>query len=260
MSSVRSDRITVKIHNMKRSTSRDSPPRAKRRGSIGRYGDSSDEERMRRRPVARSPSPRHAAPRYASPPRREEYSRPRETAPPVERYSYKVLCVSAIHPKASDEFIKETLYREYKKFGDFSIRVSHDLEERVAYVCFRTSDDAREAKHAKPRIVLYDKIALVEPVYESVKAEPYRVRATEHAEYDRYYPPARGSPERRRPPAEHHPYDRYGPPVSMHHAVEYRPVSHHEFMPRGPPMHHHPGHLHHPGRWQECITSKEHSL
>lgn len=128
MSSVRGgtdrDRITVKIHNMKRSASRDSPPpsRTKRRGSVGRYEDSSDErntpDRHMRRRVVRSPSPR---PHYATPPHRgEEYMRPREV--PTERYSYKVLCVSALHPKAADDFIKETLYREYKKFGDFNIR------------------------------------------------------------------------------------------------------------------------------------------
>lgn len=144
MSSVKApdrDRITVKIHNaMKRSASRDSPPiRTKRRSSIGRYDDSSDEritpERMRRR--IRSPSP---PPRYGSP-HREEYVRPREIPPAAVGHTYKVLCVSALHPKAPDEFIKETLYREYKKFGDFNIKVSHDLEEgRVAYVCFRTAD------------------------------------------------------------------------------------------------------------------------
>lgn len=238
---------------MKRSTSRESPPpsRSKRgRTSIGRYDDSSDErmspERLRRRVVARSPSPR---PRYASP-MREEYVRPsREAAP--ERYSYKVLCVSALHPKASDDFIKETLYREYKKFGDFSIRISHELDERVAYVCFRTSEDAREAKHSKPRIVMYDKVALVEPVYESAHREAaYRARPRSITpEYDRhYYPRSPGIPERhaRRPPPMDHPYDRYGPPPATMHPREFRPVAHHEYMPRGPPMSHHhvPPHMH----------------
>lgn len=93
MSSIRSadrDRITVKIRNMKRSASRDSPPRSKRRGSIGRYEGSSDErvtpDRMRRR-VARSPSPRGGSTRYASP-HREEYSRSARDGG-SDRYSYK---------------------------------------------------------------------------------------------------------------------------------------------------------------------------
>lgn len=173
------DRITVKIHNMKRSASRESPSRTShssrsRSAAMGRgaydngsgmAGESPERispERLRRR-VGRSPSPRG---RYvSSSPHRDEYVR--GALPSAERPSYKVLCVSALHSKASDEFVKETLYREYKKFGDFSIRIPHDLEERVAYVCFRTAEDAREAKHHKPRIVLYDKVALVEPVIES---------------------------------------------------------------------------------------------
>lgn len=180
------DRITVKIHNMKRSASRDSPNRtshssrsrslAMGRGTYdnggGVPGDSPERispDRLRRR-VGRSPSPRG---RYAGgSPHRDDYIR--GVPPSAERPSYKVLCVSALHPKASDEFIKETLYREYKKFGDFSIRISHDLDERVAYVCFRTAEDAREAKHHKPRIVLYDKVALVEPVYESSGRSEHR--------------------------------------------------------------------------------------
>lgn len=218
MSSIREaaerDRITVKIHNMKRSASRDSPLRTKRGrpGSMG-YDDSSADERITpdrlRRRVARTPSPRV---RYISP-HREEYVRvPRE--PPHERsHPYKVLCVSPLHPKASDEFIKETLFREYKKFGDFSIRISHDLEERVAYVCFRTSDDAREAKHAKPRIMLYDKVAMVEPVYESARSKyEYKPRSIS-PEYERpYYARSPVSQDRRRPPEM---YERYGPPPAQ---------------------------------------------
>lgn len=256
MSSIREaaerDRITVKIHNMKRSASREPPTRSKRgRGDLARYEDSSDErvtpDRMRRR-VARSPSPRA---RYISP-HREEYVRvPRE--PPVERgHPYKVLCVSPLHPKASDEFIKETLFREFKKFGDMSIRLAHDhMEERVAYVCFRASDDAREAKHAKPRIVLYDKVAVVEPVYETARPEyKYKPRSIT-PEYERppYYPRS-PVPERRRPPVEMY-HERYGPPPAViHHPREFRPgppMHHDPYLPRGPPMHHphHPP-MHHP--------------
>ncbi|XP_054277753.1 RNA-binding protein spenito [Macrosteles quadrilineatus] len=242
-------RITVKIRNMKRSPSRDTPPlRSKRsRSSIGRYDDSSDEritpERIRRRSRGRSPpSPR----RYTSDSHRDEYARSRD----VERsyHSYKVLCVSALHPKASDELIKDTLYREYKKFGDLSIRISHDLDERVAYVCFRSSDDARDAKHSKPRIILFDKVALVEPVYESSRSSSdiYRSRSRPRSrslspDYDRYYHRSPG-PDRHRPPPDRS-YERlYGPPPVLPHRDFRRegpPLPHHDFI-RGPPVHHGP--------------------
>jgi RNA-binding protein 15 len=28
------------------------------------------------------------------------------------------LCVSGLHPKSSDDVVRDTLYREYKKYGD----------------------------------------------------------------------------------------------------------------------------------------------
>eukprot|EP00096_Caligus_rogercresseyi_P003519 TRINITY_DN1667_c0_g1_i2.p1 TRINITY_DN1667_c0_g1~~TRINITY_DN1667_c0_g1_i2.p1 ORF type:complete len:732 (+),score=350.72 TRINITY_DN1667_c0_g1_i2:176-2371(+) len=89
------------------------------------------------------------------------------------RGGYKVLCVSCLHPKASDDVIRESLYREYnKKYGDVSVRVMHEPDERVAYVYFRNFDDARDAKHAKSRIILFDKAAVVEPVYENRRRSP----------------------------------------------------------------------------------------
>uniref|UniRef100_A0A6P7FCJ9 RNA-binding protein spenito isoform X2 n=1 Tax=Diabrotica virgifera virgifera TaxID=50390 RepID=A0A6P7FCJ9_DIAVI len=235
------DKITVRIHNMKRSSDRDTPPRSKRsRSSMGRYDDSSDEritpDRIRRRGSrGRSPSPRA---RYVSP-HRDDYMRP-----PERSYPYKVLCVSALHPKASDEVIKDTLYREYKKYGDLSIRVTHDMDERVAYVCFRNPEDARDAKHGKPRIIIYDKIALVEAVYEVPRsADIYRSRPRSISpEYDRHY--YARSPERMRPVDR---YDRgYGPPPGVPVHREYRreamPAPHHDYLAR-PPMHHGPPHM-----------------
>ena len=84
-----------------------------------------------------------------------------------------MLCVSSLHPKASDDVVRDTLYREYKKYGDISVRVMHEPDERVAYVYFRNFDDARDAKHSKSRIILFDKPAMVEAVYESASREEY---------------------------------------------------------------------------------------
>jgi len=248
---IKSRKITVKIDNMKRRSYGDSPPmsRKKRHSSINRYDGSSDErvspERVRRR--ARSPpSPRPS--RYSE---RDEFGRSRD----LDRShpTYKVLCVSALHPKASDEQVKETLYREYRKFGEFSVRISHELDERLAYVCFRSSDDARDAKHSKPRISLFDKIALVVPVYESRSSrDHYETRARRSRsrsyspDYDRYYHRSPIPPELHRP----HPTDRfyeripYGTLPPMLPPRDFReiglpPLHPHELMiPRGPLLHH----------------------
>jgi len=93
--------------------------------------------------------------------------------PPQDRGGYKVLCVSALHPKASDDVVRDTLYREFKKYGDISVRVMHEPDERVAYVYFRSFEDARDAKHSKSRIILFDKPTMVEAVYESASREEY---------------------------------------------------------------------------------------
>ena len=45
--------------------------------------------------------------------------------------------MSSLHKKASDDVVRDTLYREYRKYGDISVRVMHEPDERVAYVYFR---------------------------------------------------------------------------------------------------------------------------
>ena len=111
---------------------------------------------------------------YAEPARMRSPGRGYGPPPPIDRPSrpYKVLCVSALHPKASDDVVRDTLYREYKKYGDISVRVIIEPDERVAYVYFRNFEDARDAKHSKSRIILFDKAAVVEPVYESRSEAP----------------------------------------------------------------------------------------
>ncbi|KAF4526006.1 hypothetical protein B566_EDAN000798 [Ephemera danica] len=250
---------------MKRSSDRDTPPISKRsRSSIGRYDDSSDEritpERDRRR-SSRGRSPGDSPVRSRYPPEsshRDEYSS-RSRVSERSYPSYKVLCVSALHPKASDEVIKDTLYREYKKYGDISVRISHDPDERVAYVCFRSYDDAREARHSKPRIIIFDKAAIVEAVYESSRSssEMYRSRPRSVTpEYDRYSSYSRQRspgmlPERHRPSETRYDHG-YGPPPPMPHRDFRRegpPPPHHDFMrgPHGPPHPPPPGPPHHYG-------------
>lgn len=56
--------------------------------------------------------------------------------------------------------------REFTRFGDVSVKVCHDANERFAYIYYRNYEDAREARHAKSRLVLFDKQLEVEPIYE----------------------------------------------------------------------------------------------
>ncbi|KAM4613018.1 putative RNA-binding protein 15B [Polymixia lowei] len=80
---------------------------------------------------------------------------------------YKTLLISNLGSQVSDEDVEDTLFHEFKKFGDVSVKLSHTPElGRVAYVNFRHPEDAKEARHAKStRLVLGDRQLKVEPMY-----------------------------------------------------------------------------------------------
>jgi len=191
----KSKNITVKIdNNIKRRTHGDSSPhmsRKKRHSSVKKYDGSSDERGLSE--YVRSSARKPQSPRVSRYSEIEQFDRSRDLN--RLRATYKVLCVSALHPKASDERVKNILYREYRKFGEFSVKISHELDERMAYVCFKNSEDAKDAKHSKPRIHLFDKIALVAPVYESCSSRDHhksRARRSHSRNFspdvERYYP------------------------------------------------------------------------
>lgn len=243
---------------MKRVSERDTSPFSKRsRSSLGHYDDSSDEERPVVAPPARrarrSPSPTAHRSRYPMPPEpsmreRDDYPPPRPRPPPVPVVStgYKILCVSSIHPKASDEVVKDSLYREFKKHGEVSIKLVHgaEPEDRLAYVSFRNPEDAREARHSKQRIILYDKPAVVEPVYDNAsRSGGSRARSRSYSPPP--YPREDERYGRPRSPDDHRhsrmPYDDrdyyamrgYGPPPPGSMYRDYRPPPY-DYPPRGP--------------------------
>ncbi|XP_062855042.1 RNA-binding protein 15 [Trichomycterus rosablanca] len=78
---------------------------------------------------------------------------------------YKTLKISELGSQLSDEEIEDGLFHEFKKFGDVSVKISRVNDERIAFVNFRRPDDARAAKHARGRLVLYDRPLKIEAVY-----------------------------------------------------------------------------------------------
>ncbi|KAL2091616.1 hypothetical protein ACEWY4_013879 [Coilia grayii] len=79
---------------------------------------------------------------------------------------YKTLLISNLGSQLSDEQVEDGLFHEFKKFGDVSVKLSHTPElGRVAYVNFRHTENAREARHMKARLVMYDRPLKVEPMY-----------------------------------------------------------------------------------------------
>ncbi|XP_037346835.2 RNA-binding protein 15-like [Pungitius pungitius] len=78
---------------------------------------------------------------------------------------YKTLKISELGNQLNDEEIEDGLFHEFKRFGDVSVKISRDNDARVAYVNFRRPDDARSAKHARGKLVLYDRPLKIETVY-----------------------------------------------------------------------------------------------
>uniref|UniRef100_A0A803TZ95 RNA binding motif protein 15 n=1 Tax=Anolis carolinensis TaxID=28377 RepID=A0A803TZ95_ANOCA len=84
---------------------------------------------------------------------------------------YKTLKISELGSALSDEAIEDGLFHEFKRFGDVSVKISRlppgtgAADERVAFVNFRRPEDARAAKHARGRLVLYDRPLKIEAVY-----------------------------------------------------------------------------------------------
>ncbi|KAI3356837.1 hypothetical protein L3Q82_003489 [Scortum barcoo] len=85
--------------------------------------------------------------------------------PPGAESEYKTLKISDLGTQLSDEDIEDGLFHEFKKFGDVSVKISRSNDERIAFVNFRKPEDARAAKHARGRLVLYDRPLKIEAVY-----------------------------------------------------------------------------------------------
>ncbi|XP_059184609.1 RNA-binding protein 15-like [Centropristis striata] len=86
-----------------------------------------------------------------------------EPRPPEN--DYKTLKISGLGNQLNDEEIEDGLFHEFKKFGDVSVKISRENDERVAYVNFRRPEDARSAKHARGKLVLYDRPLKIETIY-----------------------------------------------------------------------------------------------
>lgn len=78
---------------------------------------------------------------------------------------YKTLKISGLGSELNSEEIEDGLFHEFKKFGDVSVKISCENDERVAFVNFRRPDDARAAKHARGKLVLYDRPLKIETIY-----------------------------------------------------------------------------------------------
>ncbi|CAG2105297.1 unnamed protein product, partial [Medioppia subpectinata] len=91
---------------------------------------------------------------------------------------YKILCVSNISNKYSDNEVRNALTREFHRFGEPNVKLVYDDNTRLAYLYFDNYDDARDARHAKSRLVLFDKTIIIDPIYDRTPQQmPRRPRS-----------------------------------------------------------------------------------
>lgn len=119
---------------------------------------------------------------------------------------YKILCVSNLNHKTADSVVHDTLLREFQRFGEPNVKLVYDSNVRLAYLYFRSYEDARDARHAKSRLLLFDKTISIEPMYERQMQLPRRRSIS--PDYG-----SRNSSMRRAPPSP--PMQRRPPPPPM---------------------------------------------
>lgn len=117
-------------------------------------------------PPAAAAGKTHSLGVESSSPRSASRVEPR-VQPPGADSEYKTLKISDLGSQLSDEDVEDGLFHEFKKFGDVSVKMSRSSDERVAFVNFRKPEDARAAKHARGRLVLYDRPLKIEAVHTS---------------------------------------------------------------------------------------------
>ncbi|XP_063797454.1 putative RNA-binding protein 15B [Pseudophryne corroboree] len=87
-------------------------------------------------------------------------------AEPPGGLEYKTLLISNLGSALPEPLLEDWLFRHFQRFGDISVKLSHTPElGRVAYINFRRPAEARQARHAKLRPLLYDRPLRVEPVF-----------------------------------------------------------------------------------------------
>ncbi|XP_057703125.1 RNA-binding protein 15-like [Corythoichthys intestinalis] len=104
---------------------------------------------------------------------------------------YNTLKISELGSHLNDEDIEDGLFHEFKKFGNVSVKMSRENGEKVAFVNFRKPEDARAAKHARGRLVLFDRPLKVDLVYNNRRRSRSPLSKDNFPTGQRHVPPQR---------------------------------------------------------------------
>lgn len=151
--------------------------------------------------------------------KRRKEERPPGPGPIIDP-QFHTLCLSQFNARNSDDEITNAIYHEFKKFGDFTVKIIYSGPRRLAYIDFQYADDAHDAKQLfQDKLVLFDTPIRVDVVYSS-KPPPPRGHSPSPPEGYR-----RSSPYSSRPP----PRDGNG----TYDGPREPPAPYHDRQPRG---------------------------
>ena len=78
---------------------------------------------------------------------------------------YTSICLNGLHPKVPMHILKDEIYKQFDRFGELNVRVVNNPDNRIAYVNYFNPDHARQAKHDRKDLVLFDYPVHIEAVY-----------------------------------------------------------------------------------------------
>lgn len=97
----------------------------------------------------------------------EEYD-PRRMDPRDPSAGYTSICLNNLNQAVPLVILKDEIYRQFNKFGDLNVRiVTSNPMNRIAFVNFADPEAAKDAKHHRKNLILFDSPVHIEPVYSS---------------------------------------------------------------------------------------------
>jgi len=100
---------------------------------------------------------------------------------------YRTLRITNLNPRVSDREVSDTVYRQFRNFGEYNVKVTYYGDQRLAFVNFRYAEDAVAAmREFYNRLILFDIPVRIGAVYP--KPPPPRPFVDR---YERSYSPGR---------------------------------------------------------------------
>jgi len=100
---------------------------------------------------------------------------------------YRTLRITNLNPRVPDREVSDVVYRQFRNFGEYNVKVTHYGDQRLAFVNFRFPEDAEAAmREFYNRLVLFDVSVRIGAVYPK---PPPRGPFIDH--YERSFSPVR---------------------------------------------------------------------